>query len=898
MRAFPQRSLQLLVVLVSVVGGLSCGGGSDGGGPPEPSSVVVTPGTDTLFAIDATQQYTAAILDDDGDPVDGAVVSWSSSDNAIVTIDAVTGLATAKKNGQATISAHVGDLQGSAVAFVAQIVTTVTVTPGNAFLDGVGDTVRFSASAKDAGGTVVAEAQVIWSINDNTVATIDSLGLARAKGPGTVLVTALAQTRAGFAALGVTQAPATLVFNSAPSAGAAGATFTTGVQVEIRDSNGHRARNGQLPVTVSVVGGAGPGGMVGVNVLTTTDGIATFQNLGVTKAGSIQLVATAPGIAQATTAAFPVTPDLPAQLGVIDLPDTMVAGDTLKATIAVQDRFGNQTDADGVQINFQLRRERSPGVYDTLGLDGQQFGTAVDGILDKFYARLNQAGSGYELIAWTATFDTTAGGDATIIPGAPVFTAMWFTGTEAISPWIGVGTPRSLGLKGFVTDQMLNIAPTTPPTTLTVELVSWEYGTPADTAVAQQVGGTLSGLTAAGIADLPAVSLRRPGLVRLRLTGGGYFPLEWEQTGKIHGKHNIVTGSKHACLLGGGVPICWGDNAFGQIGGTGARDSVARPVPGAPQLVSITAGRDFNCGLTAAGEAWCWGRNASGQLGRNSSSAVEPLPLPVVTALTFSSISAGVSHVCAVSKADSTAHCWGLNNAGQLGDSTMSTALTPVPVKGGHKFVQISVGSSHSCGVIAGPLGEARCWGSNGNGRGGTGSMTPTNLWLPTPVMEDSILAIRASIGFTCAEKRSSVGDVRAWCWGIAGRLGDTTSTDRATPQPISTVTAITPGTLTTGYLHACVMNSLRQPFCWGSNSQEEIKDGGGTFADPWQLALSATAVGGEIAAGENLTCIIYPPSGFGVTFGRTVCVGRPNEGQLGVGYTSIPIIWGTEADQ
>jgi alpha-tubulin suppressor-like RCC1 family protein/uncharacterized protein YjdB len=896
-RAFPQRSLQVLVVLVSVVGGLSCGGGSDGGGPPEPSSVVVTPGTDTLFAIDATQQYAAAILDDDGDPVDGAVVAWSSSDNSVVTIDAVTGLATAKKNGQATISAHVGDLQGSAVAFVAQIVTTVTVTPGNAFLDGVGDTVRFSASAKDAGGTVVAEAQVIWSVNDNTVATIDSLGLARAKGPGTVLVTALAQTRAGYAALGVTQAPATLVFNSAPSASAAGATFTTGVQVEIRDSNGVRVRNAQLPVTVSVVGGAGPGGMVGVNLLTTTDGIATFQNLGVTKAGSIQLVASAPGISQATTAAFPVTPDIPARLAVVHVPDTMVAGDTLKATIAVQDRFGNQTDADGVLIHFQLRRQISPGFYDTLGLDGQQFGTAVDGVLDDFFARLNHAGSGYQLRVWSAAFDTASGGNATIIPGAPFFTALWFTGTGAISPFIGVGAPRSIGLQGMVTDRMLNVAPTTPPTTLTVELVSWEYGTPADTAVAQQVGGTTSALTAAGIAEMSSLSLRRPGRVMLRLTGGGYFPLEWEEDGKIHGKHNIVTGSKHACLLGDGGPLCWGDNTFGQIGGTGTRDSVARPVPGAPALVSITAGRDFNCGLTAAGEAWCWGRNANGQLGRNSSSAVEPLPLPVVTALTFSSISAGVAHVCAVAKADSTAHCWGLNNAGQLGDSTMATALVPVPVKGGYKFVQISVGSSHSCGVIAGPLGEARCWGSNGNGRGGTGSLTPGNLWLPTLVMEDSILAIRASISHTCAEKRSPIGDVRAWCWGQDGLLGDT-GADRPTPLPIATVTAITPGTLTTGYSHSCVLNNLRQPHCWGSNSNEQIKDGGGSFLTPWHMMLDPTAAGGEIAAGENLTCLVYPPVGFGQTFGKTICVGRPNEGQLGVGSTTIPLIWGTEADQ
>src|ERR1041384_4336863 len=66
--------------------------------------------------------------------------------------------------------------------------TEVIVTPSNAAFTAVGDTARFTAVAKDGGGTPVAGVQVLWSISDNTVATIDTLGLAKSKGPGTALV--------------------------------------------------------------------------------------------------------------------------------------------------------------------------------------------------------------------------------------------------------------------------------------------------------------------------------------------------------------------------------------------------------------------------------------------------------------------------------------------------------------------------------------------------------------------------------------------------------------------------------------------------------------------------------------------------------------------------------------
>src|SRR5688572_11135801 len=163
-----RRLIPLALVSGAALFSLSCGGGSDGG-PPEPASVVVTPGLDTLFSLNESRVYSAVVLDAVGDPVDGAEVTWSSSDTTVLTVGAETGLVTARKNGAATITALSGELSGTANAFVVQVVTSVTVTPGNASLTAVGDTVRFSAVARDSGNSVVSDAQILWDLNDNTV---------------------------------------------------------------------------------------------------------------------------------------------------------------------------------------------------------------------------------------------------------------------------------------------------------------------------------------------------------------------------------------------------------------------------------------------------------------------------------------------------------------------------------------------------------------------------------------------------------------------------------------------------------------------------------------------------------------------------------------------------------
>jgi hypothetical protein len=899
--SFPRRLFVLAALSGLAFVSLSCGGGSDGG-PPEPASVVVTPGLDTLFSLNESRVYSAVVLDAVGDPVDGAEVTWSSSDTTVLTVGAETGLVTARKNGAATITALSGELSGTANAFVVQVVTSVTVTPGNASLTAVGDTVRFSAVARDSGNSVVTDAQILWDVNDNTVATIDTLGLATAKGPGIVLVQAQAQARAGYASLGVTQAAMSLVFNSAPTSGAAGEIFTTAIQVEIRDSNGNRVRNGAIPITLSLAGGAGPFGMIGVSTTTSVDGIAEFQNVGPTRAGTVQLTANGGGLMQAMGAPIPVAPAAPAQLAVVSVKETMVAGDTLEATIEVQDRFGNLTDTTGLLVDLMLRRQVSPGFYDTLGLFGQQYAYSKNGVIDSFADRLYHAGAGYQLFAWSAEFDTASGGNATIIPGSPSRTTAWFDGMAALNPFIGTGSGYSPGLTGFVTDGMGNPTSSAPASDLTITKVYWWYDGLPEQGPAHQLIGDLTVGTVAGEADFSAVGATRPGRMYVELTGGGYFPIMTELRARLYGKQGLVAGEDHACVLSDGGAFCWGDNTAGQLSGGGALDSVARPVLGTPTLVALTAGVAHTCGLTATGAAYCWGANTAGQLGRGSTSSGEPVPALVNGGILFSRIDAGAFHTCGIRASDSLAFCWGANAMAQLGDSSLAQSSVPVQVRGGHKFIQISAGEEHTCAVEAGPLGLGWCWGDNEDGEGGNGSLVLDSLVTPMLVSADSNLRILSGLGFSCAEFRRTDGGTGVRCWGrrAGGVIGDgvESSSPNPTPTPIAVLAAVGAGTLAVGTDHACVRTTTTQIYCWGSNGiSESFKDGGGTFYSPFLSVFGGTGAGTEIAAGGTFTCVLSPPTGFGQVVKDVRCGGRYQRGVLGAGTTTSPFIYIADAD-
>ena len=157
----------------------------------EASSVEVSPDSVEFTALGDTARLEATVLDANGSAVEGAVVAWSSADEGVATVDA-SGLVTAVGVGSAAVTATSGSASGSASVTVIQEASSVEVSPDSVEFTVLGDTARITATVLDANGSAVAGAAVAWSSADESVATVDALGLVTAVGVGTTTVTASA----------------------------------------------------------------------------------------------------------------------------------------------------------------------------------------------------------------------------------------------------------------------------------------------------------------------------------------------------------------------------------------------------------------------------------------------------------------------------------------------------------------------------------------------------------------------------------------------------------------------------------------------------------------------------------------------------------------------------------
>lgn len=94
----------------------------------------------------------------------------------------------------------------------------------------------------------------------------------------------------------------------------------------------------------------------------------------------------------------------------------------------------------------------------------------------------------------------------------------------------------------------------------------------------------------------------------------------------------VSAGAHHTCALmeKGGV-MCWGDNNFGQVG-SGSEEPIqlgAVSVVGIADAVGLASGWDHSCALLKGGAVVCWGDNAYGQLGNGSSGGNSRVPVNV-----------------------------------------------------------------------------------------------------------------------------------------------------------------------------------------------------------------------------------------------------------------------------
>lgn len=200
-----------------------------------------------------------------------------------------------------------------------------------------------------------------------------------------------------------------------------------------------------------------------------------------------------------------------------------------------------------------------------------------------------------------------------------------------------------------------------------------------------------------------------------------------------------------------------------------------------------------------------------------------PLFLTWVIERRWAQLSAGERHSCAVAT-DGTLWCWGANGSGQLGDGTLGASAVPLQVGSRSDWAIAAAGTSHSCAIRED--GTLWCWGSNAHGELGIGSQGDEEVRVPARVGSDRrfaeiALAKPGGLALSCAiTGRGDTDPGELLCWGSRGNRG--LGID---PLPPGDLLLPTPATTDSRYVAlahegvGCAITTSGALECWGNNS-------------------------------------------------------------------------------
>lgn len=296
----------------------------------------------------------------------------------------------------------------------------------------------------------------------------------------------------------------------------------------------------------------------------------------------------------------------------------------------------------------------------------------------------------------------------------------------------------------------------------------------------------------------------------------------------------------------------------------------------------VTAVRPGTSCELQAGTIYCWGSNTFGTLGRGIGETTpvsfSPTPAPVQGPSSFTALAEGVSvHKCAL--LGTVPYCWGLNDAGQLGNGTTENQFAPTPVSTSVAFSSLATGGHTTCGIST--TGELYCWGWSGTAgfgvgpdRIGTRFETPTLVGDVPPgaltkvmVAEDAVCVLTSTGQLYCR------GD-GARGWNLDGSLDLRTTFTQAAGGPWKDVSAT--------YLNVCAIGQDDRVRCAGGDQEIGALGSGAPI-----FSVRSTLVGGEVASTTAFASVkVFPFGGcaLAVGTGEAHCWGNNLSGQAGLG--------------
>ena len=641
--------------------------------------------------------------------------------------------------------------------------------------------------------------------------------------------------------------------------------------------------------------------------------VATVSQTGlVTGVGGGTATITAVGKGMPGSATITVIAPVATKLAFIQQPAATTAGAAISPAIQVevQDASSNRVASSSAAVTIAINTGTAGAT-----LSGTKTVNAINGVASFTGLSLDKSGASYTLGATSGTLTQAISAAFTVTAGPA--TKLSFTQQPSNS-----NTDQNITAEVSVQDAFGNLVATSANVTMTLG--------------ANPGSGTLSGTTTVGTTN-GVVSFT---LLRLNKVAAGYTltanaglltaatstgfdvapgaparltfstqPAAAEPAGTmdplavsvIDAAGNVTTAAVSVSLAiatnaGGGalsgttsVTSAAGVASFNNVAidssGNGYR--LRASASGLPDTTSVAfdvvidfarmhAGDRTTCGTTARGGGYCWGYNGVvGDIG-DGTTTDRLAPVRISGGHRWLMVVPGFSHTCGIRANDSTAYCWGNNGNGQLGTGGTGTLNpTPLAVSGGHKFFLISPGEAHTC-ALRSTDSTAFCWGLQTSGRLGNGQTAAANVLAPTAVSGGTkFKQISAGSAHTCALR---VSDARGMCWGLQdnGRLGNGTTAAGTVSAPVQVV-ASPLFEISAGQAHSCgIMSDAndRRAVCWGANADGQLGTGNQSESGSAELVANGYRYIG-IRAGFMHTC--------GVTVaGDAFCWGRQDGGRLG----------------
>jgi Alpha-tubulin suppressor and related RCC1 domain-containing proteins len=535
------------------------------------AAVTVSPEEASLL-VGESQQLTATPRDEDGNPLEGRAIAWTTDASQVATVSP-TGLVAAVGPGSATITATVEGKSAAAIISVSvPPIATVTISPSELpLLAGV--TQQLTATARDEAGNPLTGRVIAWSSSQPSVASVSSSGQVTGIVQGTVTITATAEEKHGTATVSVLASASFASF-------AAGGAHTCALTTDGTAFCWGRGENGQL----------------GIPVPTTTctiDG-APFPC-------SMAPVAVSGGLAFARLAAGGTH-----TCGLTEDGTAYCWGRNNSGQLGDNSTQGRDTP---VPVATALKFETiDAGAEHTCGL--------TDGGAAYCWGRNSrgQLGDG----------TTTSHSTPVAVTGGQTFQQIVAGGFDPLSGSEGEAQGDTCGLttdgnaycwgdneRGQLGTGAADLNTHPEPAPVEGDLIF--------TSLTAGLGRHVCGLTGAGAAYCwgensfgalgDGTNVDRPAPVPV---SGGLSFVQVIAAGFIG----------HTCgRVGSGAAYCWGDNEVGQIGDHSTTDRLEpAAVFGGRSYSILDAGFRHTCGLTA-GTLYCWGSNGAGQLGNNTNTA-------------------------------------------------------------------------------------------------------------------------------------------------------------------------------------------------------------------------------------------------------------------------------------